>query len=125
MIGGPLSQAGLFADVTIDGTGTPKVIEAAYDLTKLRGGRCVLFGVMPSDQRVSIHTLPLHFGRILTGSEGGQSRPEKDVPEILRVLDEKNIDCRGFVSHRAGADDLSVIMAKMRSGEVIHAIVAS
>ena len=125
MIGGPLSQAGLFADVTIDGTGTPKVIEAAYDLTKLRGGRCVLFGVMPSDQRVSIHTLPLHFGRILTGSEGGQSRPEKDIPEILRVLAEKTIDCCGFVSHRAGADDLSVIIAKMRSGEVIHAIVAS
>ncbi|NBX33388.1 MAG: hypothetical protein EBR07_11795, partial [Planctomycetes bacterium] len=62
---------------------------------------------------------------ILTGSEGGQSRPEKDIPEILRVLAEKKIDCRGFVSHRAGADDLSVIIAKMRSGEVIHAIVAS
>lgn len=56
------------ADVTIDGTGNPKVIESAYDLAKLRGGRCILFGVMPSDQRVSIHTLPLHFGRVLTGS---------------------------------------------------------
>ena len=80
---------GGLADVTIDGTGNPKVIETAYDLAKLRGGRCVLFGVMPSDQRVSIHTLPLHFGRTLTGSEGGQSRPEIDIPEILRVLGER------------------------------------
>ena len=113
---------GGLADVTIDGTGNPKVIETAYDLAKLRGGRCVLFGVMPSDQRVSIHTLPLHFGRTLTGSEGGQSHPEKDIPEILRVLDKENIDWRGFVSHRGKLADLEQIVAQMRSGEVIHAI---
>ncbi|MFM8458812.1 MAG: zinc-binding dehydrogenase, partial [Chthoniobacterales bacterium] len=113
---------GGLADVTIDGTGNPKVIETAYDLAKLRGGRCVLFGVMPSDQRVSIHTLPLHFGRTLTGSEGGQSRPEIDIPEILRVLDKGNIAWHGFISHRGKLADVDQIIGQMRSGEVIHAI---
>lgn len=113
---------GGLADVTIDGTGSPKVIETAYDLAKLRGGRCILFGVMPSDQRVSIHTLPLHFGRVLTGSEGGQSQPEKDIPEILRVSAEKKIDWRGFVSHRGALSDLDQIILQMRSGQVIHAV---
>ncbi len=113
---------GGLADVTIDGTGNPKVIETAYDLAKLRGGRCVLFGVMPHDQRVSIHTLPLHFGRILTGSEGGQSCPAEDVPRILGQLASAGIDCSGFVTHRAALGDLERIMASMRSGEVIHGI---
>lgn len=113
---------GGLADVTIDGTGNPKVIETAYDLTKLRGGRCVLFGVMPGDQRVSIHTLPLHFGRSLTGSEGGQSRPDQDIPGILRVLAVQNIDWRGFISHRGSLADLDQIIGQMRSGEVIHAV---
>ncbi|MEY3479729.1 MAG: hypothetical protein RIQ71_504 [Verrucomicrobiota bacterium] len=113
---------GGLADVTIDGTGSPKVIETAYDLVKLRGGRCVLFGVMPSDQRVSIHTLPLHFGRVLTGSEGGQSQPDKDIPEILRVLGEKNIGWRGFISHRGPIDSWEDGIVKMRSGEVVHLI---
>ena len=116
---------GGLADVTIDGTGSPKVIETAYDLAKLRGGRCVLFGVMPSDQRISIHTLPLHFGRVLTGSEGGQSRPNKDIPEILRVLAEKKIDWRGFVSHRGTFSSLESDIAKMRSGEIVHLISTS
>ncbi|MFM8719712.1 MAG: hypothetical protein ACKOFH_09325 [Chthoniobacterales bacterium] len=111
-----------YTDVTIDGTGNPKVIETAYDLAKLRGGRCVLFGVMPSDQRVSIHTLPLHFGRTLTGSEGGQSRPDKDIPEILRVLDKENIDWRGFVSHRGVLTSLEADIPRMRYGEVVHLI---
>ena len=113
---------GGLADVTIDGTGSPKVIETAYDLANLRGGRCVLFGVMPQDQRVSIHTLPLHFGRTLTGSEGGQSQPEKDIPEILRALAEQKIDLRGCVSHCGPLHKVNTITARMRSGEVIHAI---
>jgi len=112
---------GGLADVTIDGTGSPKVIETAYDLAKLRGGRCVLFGVMPSDQRVSIHTLPLHFGRTLTGSEGGQSQPDKDIPAILSALASQKIYWRGFISHRSSLAGLDQIIGQMRSGEVIHA----
>jgi S-(hydroxymethyl)glutathione dehydrogenase/alcohol dehydrogenase len=115
---------GGLADVTIDGTGGPKVIETAYDLAKLRGGRCVLFGVMPSDQRVSIHTLPLHFGRMLTGSEGGQSRPHEDIPRILVQLAAAGIDWRGFISHRGSLADIGEVMVRMKVGDVVHAVLA-
>jgi S-(hydroxymethyl)glutathione dehydrogenase/alcohol dehydrogenase len=113
---------GGLADVTIDGTGNPKVIETAYDLAKLRGGRCVLFGVMPHDQRVSIHTLPLHFGRILTGSEGGQSRPAEDIPRILAQLGSERIDCSGFITHRVDLKSVNDVGNEMRGGSVLHAI---
>lgn len=112
------------ADVTIDGTGNPRVIEMLYDLTRERGGRCVLFGVMPSDQRVSLHTLPLHHGRILTGSEGGQSRPEKDIPDILGILTSEKILWRDFITHRGRLEDVNDLTAKMRAGEVVHAVMS-
>jgi S-(hydroxymethyl)glutathione dehydrogenase / alcohol dehydrogenase len=113
---------GGLADVTIDGTGNPRVIETVYDLARSRGGRCVLFGVMPHDQRVSIHTLPLHFGRTITGSEGGQSLPHKDIPRILTQLSATQTDWRGFISHRESPIALNDVMRRMRSGEVIHAL---
>lgn len=113
---------GGLADVTIDGTGSPRVIETAYDLAKVRGGRCVLFGVMPHDQKVSIHTLPLHFGRILTGSEGGQSQPDKDIPRILDLVRDGVFDPAGFISHRGDLAEVNELMDAMRRGEVIHAI---
>jgi len=113
---------GGLADVTIDGTGGPKVIETAYDLAKLRGGRCVLFGVMPSDQLVSIHTLPLHFGRTLTGSEGGQSHPESDIPQILGVIAANEINWCGLISHRSSLAGLDAVIRDMRLGHVVHAI---
>jgi Zn-dependent alcohol dehydrogenase len=66
---------------------------------------------------------PLHFGRVLTGSESGQSRPEKDIPEILRVLAEEKIDWRGFISHRGNLEEVGEISEQMRSGHAIHALV--
>jgi S-(hydroxymethyl)glutathione dehydrogenase/alcohol dehydrogenase len=116
ILGGP-------ADVTIDGTGNPEVIETAYDLAKVRGGRCVLFGVMRHDLRVSIHTLPLHFGRRFVGSEGGQSRPEIDIPRLLALHAAGALDVSGFVTHRVPLSGINDLVAAMRRGEVVHGIV--
>lgn len=66
--------------------------------------------------------LPLHFGRTITGSEGGQSQPEKDIPEILPVLAGRRINWCGFTSHRGSFSSLESDIIKMRSGEVGHLI---
>jgi Zn-dependent alcohol dehydrogenase len=61
-------------DVVIDGTGLPAVLQEALALTAPKG-RCVGIGVMPWDKSLSLNTLQLHFGKVLTGSEGGASKP--------------------------------------------------
>ena len=115
---------GGLADVVIDGTGNAQVIEKAYDLTRMRGGRCVLFGVLPKDKKISIQTLPLHFGRTLTGSEGGQSRPHDDIPAILAQVASGAFDPTGFISRRGSLAEINQVMAEMRDGSVVHAVLA-
>jgi len=110
------------ADVVVDGTGSPQVIETCYQLTNNKG-RCVLFGVMPHDKRVTLHTLPLHFGKVLTGSEGGGSQPHIDIPRQVRMIQDGRFDPHGFISHRLKLDGINDAIAAMRSGEVIHAII--
>lgn len=110
------------ADIVIDGTGTPQVIETCYDLTAA-AGRCVLFGVMPHDKKVTLHTLPLHHGKVLTGSEGGGSRPHLDIPRIVRMIQAGRFDPLNFISHRTKLEEINETIAKMRSGEVIHALI--
>jgi len=110
------------ADVVIDGTGLPQIIETCYRLTQNKG-RCVLFGVMPHDKSVSLHTLPLHFGKVLTGSEGGGSRPHLDIPRLVRMMQDGCFDPKGFVSHRVKLSEINETIARMRSGEVIHALI--
>ncbi len=109
-------------DVVIDGTGNPQVIEKAFPLTSPTG-RCVIFGVMPHDKKLSFNTLPLHFGKLLTGSHGGSSQPAEDIPRYLRMLNDKVFDPRPFVSHRVGLEQVNEGIAKMRSGEVIHCMI--
>ncbi len=111
-----------FVDVCIDGTGNPKVIETAYALTA-KHGRTILFGVMHHEHKVAIHTLPLHFGKILTGSEGGDSQPHLDIPRYIRMMQAKRFDPSGFVSHYGKLEDINTLIAQMRNGEVVHAII--
>ena len=110
------------ADVVIDGTGNPKVIETAYQMTS-REGRCVLFGVIPFDKTISINTLPLHFGKVLTGSEGGQSQPHIDIPRYLDMMDQMLFSLDGFISHTSSLEEINTSIHKMRSGESIHSLI--
>ena len=109
------------ADVTLEGTGLPNVIEQCYRLTA-PNGRCVLFGVMHHARSIAIHTLPLHLGKVLTGSEGGQSLPHIDIPRYLRLLRDRGIHLNHLISHRGPLDEVNDLIEKMRAGEVQHAI---
>jgi S-(hydroxymethyl)glutathione dehydrogenase/alcohol dehydrogenase len=113
---------GAAPDVVIDGTASPAVLEKAFSLTS-KSGRCVIFGVMHFEKKLSINTLPLHFGRVLTGSHGGGSQPAEDIPRYLRLLRDGVYDVKGFVSHRIALKDINDGIAKMRSGEVIHCMI--
>jgi S-(hydroxymethyl)glutathione dehydrogenase/alcohol dehydrogenase len=109
-------------DVVIDGTGNPTVLEKAFPLAGNRG-RCVIFGVMSHDKKMTLNTLPLHFGKVLTGSHGGGSLPAEDIPRYLRLLKDGCYDVTGFVSHRIPLTDINDGIAKMRAGEVIHCMI--
>ena len=110
------------ADVVIDGTALPAVLEKAFALAGPKG-RCVVFGVMAHDRKLSLNTLPLHFGKTLTGSHGGESQPAQDIPRYLRLMHSGGFDPRGMISHRGGLDAINDTIARMRSGEVIHAMI--
>ncbi len=103
-------------DVCIENTGLGSMIEYAYETVKDRTGRVILAGVPDSREKVCIHTLPLHFGKILTGSEGGQTQPDRDIPRILSFTGAKNIDLSALISHRFPLEKINEGLLLMRSG---------
>ncbi len=103
-------------DVCIENTGLVSMIEYAYETVKDRTGRVILAGVPDSREKVCIHTLPLHFGKILTGSEGGQTQPDRDIPRILSFTEAKHIDLGALISHRFPLEKINEGLQLMRSG---------
>jgi S-(hydroxymethyl)glutathione dehydrogenase/alcohol dehydrogenase len=104
-------------DVFIDNTGQPSIIEMGYQLTKPQG-RVVLVGVPRKGKDVSIHSLPLHFGKVLIGSHGGDSNPTLDIPRYHNLFRLDRIRLREIITDQFGLEDINSAIQKMRMGKV-------
>ena len=102
------------ADKVLETTGVKSVIEMAYALTAAKGA-CVLIGV--PNEPVTIYTLPLHFNRVLTGSEGGQCVPDIDIPRIVKLKAAGRISFEGLITHEFGLGQINEALDLVRSGE--------
>jgi len=104
-------------DVFIDNTGIPAIIQMGYQLTKPQG-RVVLVGVPRKGSNVDIYSLPLHFGKVLTGSHGGEAIPQRDIPRYSELFRVGRIKLRELLTHRYELDEINTAIAAMRDGTV-------
>ena len=102
-------------DVFIDNTGIPKIIEKGYELINNKG-RVILVGVPPKESHIKIYSLPLHFGKIILGSHGGECVPEVDIPRYLKLLANKKINFEGLITSRFSLKDINIAINTMKSG---------
>ena len=102
-------------DVFIDNTGVPAIIELGYDLTHSQG-RVVLVGVPRRGNMVNLYSLPLHFGKELTGSHGGETLPHQDIPRYLRLQQRGDLELEKLVSGHYPLDQINLAIREMRDG---------
>lgn len=104
-------------DIAIDNTGNTEVIALAYKLTKPQG-RTILVGVPQDGRNISIHSLPLHFGKILTGSHGGECNPTLDIPKYINLHLAGKLKLDGLITNIYPLSEINVAIKKMRIGEI-------
>lgn len=101
--------------VAVETSGNISAIEICYETTHDQG-RVVLVGVPRNGNNASIHTLPLHFGKSITGSKGGNSNPETDIPFILELLDSGKISRKNFPTKNFDFKQINHAVDDLRSG---------
>ena len=111
------------ADVVVETTGSVRLIEEAYRMTAPQG-RTILVGVPRFDQDITIHSLPLHFGRVLTGCEGGHANPTVDIPKYLRLYRDGKLRVDGLITHRMPFAGINTALDQVRAGEVGRCVLA-
>lgn len=104
-------------DVFIDNTGQPAIIELGYQITKPKG-RVTLVGVPRKGSNVNIYSLPMHFGKVLSGSHGGESMPEQDIPKYHNLFRNGRIKLRKLLTNQYGLEEINEAIAGMRGGKV-------
>jgi S-(hydroxymethyl)glutathione dehydrogenase/alcohol dehydrogenase len=105
------------ADIVVDNTGNTEVIGRCYELTGAKG-RTILVGVPKFGEKTAISTLPLYFGKVLTGSHGGLCEPDKDIPRYIRMAKAGRLKLDDIVTDLFPLSKINEALDKMRSGEV-------
>ena len=59
----------------------------------------------------------------ILGSEGGQSKPDIDIPRYLDMYDRGLFDTNEFVSHRVTLEEINKGILNMRNGKSNHTMV--
>lgn len=103
-------------NIFIDNTGIPEIIEMGYQIVGSEG-RVVLVGVPKKDANVNIYSLPLHFGKSIVGSHGGESKPHIDIPRYLNLFNKGIWGIEGLVSERYKLNEINLAISSMRSGK--------
>jgi S-(hydroxymethyl)glutathione dehydrogenase/alcohol dehydrogenase len=104
-------------DCFIDNTGNPKMIELGYRITKPQG-RVILVGVPRKGNDTSIYSLPLHFGKRISGSHGGEAVPNIDIARYHQLFNIGRIKLKELITEIYSLEKINTAIARMKSGEV-------
>ena len=117
-----LSQGRGF-DVAVDVTGNTEVRQTAYDSTS-NTGRTIYAGVPSLDDKITIDSFPLHFGRRVFGSHGGATQPDRDIPRYLGLYEQGKLKLDELITHRFGLDEINEAVQRVRRGDAGRCAVA-
>ncbi|MDP6683379.1 MAG: zinc-binding dehydrogenase [Desulfobacterales bacterium] len=104
------------ADVVVDTTGLSRIIETAYQTTH-ENGKTICVGVPKKEDNISIYSLPLHFNKVLTGSHGGDSVPDIEIPRYIRLLGANKMALDGLITHEFALEEINDALDLFRGGE--------
>lgn len=105
------------ADVFVDNTGVPAIIEMGYQLLKPQG-RMTLVGVPRKGNNINIYSLPLHFGKEISGSHGGDGVPHQDIPRYQQLFAKGRLKLRELITEVCALDQINEAIQAIRSGEI-------
>jgi S-(hydroxymethyl)glutathione dehydrogenase/alcohol dehydrogenase len=104
-------------DCFIDNTGLPLIIEKGYRITKPQG-RVTLVGVPSIANNISIHTLPLHFGKSISGSHGGDGIVFSDITRYYKLYKNGGIKLSKLITNHYPLDAINDAMGDMKNGKI-------
>lgn len=104
-------------DAVVDTTGATKVRETAYSATANKGVT-VFCGVPFAGEKISIDSFPLHFGRRVIGSHGGETVPDVDIPRYLELYRIGRLKLDELIGARFSLVEINRAVDSVRHGKV-------
>jgi S-(hydroxymethyl)glutathione dehydrogenase / alcohol dehydrogenase len=108
---------GLGFQAVVDTTGINTIREIAYDATHQKAGTTILCGVPYATDRLSIDSFPLHMGRRVIGSHGGDTVPDLDIPRYFELYRLGKLRLDELITNRFKLAEINRAVETVRAGQ--------
>ena len=110
-------------DYAVDASGNKNAMENAFAAVKEKGGVCVIAGNLSKDEQIALHPFDLIKGKRITGTWGGESMPERDIPKYARAFSRGDLPFDRMITHRFHLEDINKAFDVLIKGEAGRIIV--
>jgi S-(hydroxymethyl)glutathione dehydrogenase/alcohol dehydrogenase len=111
------------ADFCIESAGLISTIELGFSLIKKNGGR-LIFASHPSDGGlIKINPHELISGKKISGSWGGASNPDQDIPKMASIFKKKNCHINSLISKKYQLEEINDALKDLENGLVFRPLI--
>ena len=110
-------------DFCIESAGKVETIELGFSLIKKNGGHLVFASHPPENDKISLNPHELISGKKISGSWGGSTKPDKDIPIMSEILLPNITKVRDLLTHRYPLENINDAINDLNSGLVFRPII--
>jgi S-(hydroxymethyl)glutathione dehydrogenase/alcohol dehydrogenase len=104
-------------DLVVECAGSQKAMETAIRVARPGGGRVVIAGNLEAGRTINVDPFDLIRGRWIGGSWGGGVDPDVDIPRLVRLVAEGEIDRGPLIGSRFRLDDVNAALMALSTGD--------
>lgn len=110
-------------DYSVEAAGNASTIEIAFSSVRTHGGRCVFASHPPSGTKICLDPHDLISGRTLEGSWGGATEPDRDVPLLARLFQDRRLPLERLLTKRYALEEVNDALDDMEQQHVTRPLV--
>jgi len=111
-------------DYAIDTVGNKETMEFVYDHVNKNNGKAILCGVPnPIGLKINIDPFPLYYGKKISGTGGGETNTDKDLPKYCKMYFEKKLFLDEMISHRFSLREINKGIDLMKKGKCLRVLI--
>jgi len=110
-------------DYAIESAGSNDSMEMAFKSVSIKGGRCIISGNLPTGDEISISPMDLIKGKNISGTWGGDSQPDKDIPKYVERFLDNRLNLDGLITHMYKLEDINKAFEDLDKGQVGRALI--
>jgi S-(hydroxymethyl)glutathione dehydrogenase / alcohol dehydrogenase len=114
---------GFGADYTFEATGRVRVMRQAVEAARMGWGLCTVIGVAGKGETLEVIPRFLITGRRVCGSSFGGVKGRDQVPELVQLYLDGQLDVDSFISHRISLDDVNHAFELMERQDGIRSVI--